>query len=115
MPAAAIRPPDLLGTTIVSTYHYPRHTFAQKVVMIKLANQFSFLLLFIPIVALALFFLLRGKGSRLKQILSIMLVGAVTIAFFWLQPGKNEISVEKSTQLLETATTPVFLEVFSDF
>ena len=62
-----------------------------------------------------LFYLLRGQGSRFKQALAILLVAAVTIAFFWLQPGKNAVSGEETEHFLKTATTPVLLEVYSDF
>lgn len=83
--------------------------------MVKLANQFSFLFLTIPIVLLALFFLLRGEGSRLKQLLALLLVAFITLIFFWVQPGKNEINSEESNQILARATTPVLLEIYSDF
>jgi hypothetical protein len=83
--------------------------------MFKLANQFSFLFLIVPVVALVLFYLLRGQGSRFKQALAVLLVAAVTISFFWLQPGTNAVSGEETENFLETATTPVLLEIYSDF
>ncbi len=83
--------------------------------MLKLANQFSFLFLIVPVVALVFVYLLRGQGSRFKQALAVLLVAAVTIAFFWLQPGTNAVTGEETENFLKTATTPVLLEIYSDF
>lgn len=83
--------------------------------MFKLLNQFSFLFLLVPIVTLVLIYLLRGKGSRLKQVLAALLLATITISFFLLRPGTNRVTGEEMADSLVSRSTPTLLEIYSDF
>lgn len=83
--------------------------------MFKLLNQFSFLFLLVPIVTLVLIYLLRGKGSRPKQVLAVLLLTTITTSFFLLRPGTNRVTGEDTADSLVSSSTPTLLEIYSDF
>lgn len=83
--------------------------------MARLINQFSFLIISIPLLAFLLFLLLRGEGSRLKQILAILLLTAAVVSFLLFRPGRGVPITEQSLSALEAAETPVLVEVYSNY
>jgi thiol-disulfide isomerase/thioredoxin len=83
--------------------------------MVRLINQFSFLIITIPLLAFLLFLLLRGEGARLKQVLAILLLAAVVIGFLLIRPGRGALTTEQNLTALEASETPVLVEVYSNY
>ena len=83
--------------------------------MAEIVNHYSFLLFVVPVVLLILFFLLRGKGSRLKQALAILLLVLVSAGYFLAQPGSNQVTANQAESQLDAPGKPVLLEVYSDY
>ena len=83
--------------------------------MIQFINHYSFLIFVLPVLALALFLLLRGEGSRWKQILSVILVLVIAAIYFLFQPGERSLNATAAELELVTAGTPIMLEFYSDY
>ena len=83
--------------------------------MSQFINHYSFLIFAIPLMAIVLFILLRGEGSRWKQILSVILVLILTAVFFLFQPGKQSLAASKAELALVAPGRPVMLEFYSDY
>jgi hypothetical protein len=78
-------------------------------------NQYSLLILVVLMALLGLAWLLRGPGSRPRQIAAIALLGLLTIAVFLLRPGGDERSAQAAEALLSAGDRPVLLEFYSDY
>jgi hypothetical protein len=80
-------------------------------------NQFSFLLFAGIPVALVLLLLLRGQGTRLKQLLALALVAAVAAVFLLFRPGASGVTVsgEAAFQRMAALEKPTLVEVYSDY
>lgn len=81
----------------------------------QFVNQFSFLLFASVFALIAFFLLLRGKGSRAKQIAAVSILAVVTGVFFLARPGSIDTSpLQAETALLETGR-PLLVEIYSKF
>ena len=83
--------------------------------MIQFINHYSFLIFVLPVLALALFLLLRGEGGRWKQILSVILVLVIAAIYFLFQPGERSLNATEAELELVAAGTPIMLEFYSDY
>lgn len=83
--------------------------------MIQFINHFSFLLFIIPVVGLILVWLLRGKGSRVKQIVAVALVLGLAGLYLWLRPGSLAADKQTTESLLAAGNTPVLINFYSDY
>lgn len=84
--------------------------------MTQFINQNSFLLFVIPLVLVALYFLLRPPGSLTKQVLALLLLAAVVVGFFLARPGQHGASsgADAETLLLDRRR-PTLLEIYSPY
>lgn len=82
--------------------------------MSEVVNQYSALFLGLPLLLAGLFFLLRGRPARWKQVASVSLVAAAGVGFLLLRPGAQATPAPEVEPLLNTAGTPVLLEFYSD-
>jgi hypothetical protein len=83
--------------------------------MTQFINQNSFLLFVIPVVLGLLYFLLRPPGSRLKQILAMLLLAGAVVGFFLIRPGGNASSGARVESLLLNGDRPTLLEIYSPY
>jgi drug/metabolite transporter (DMT)-like permease len=82
---------------------------------LQFVNQFSFLLFAFVFALAAFFLLLRGKGSRAKQIAAVLILAIVVGVFFLARPGSMKASTQQAeTALLETER-PVLVEIYSKY
>jgi len=81
----------------------------------QFVNQHSFLLLVIPAVLALLYFLLRGPGSLLKQILAMLLLAAAVAGFFLARPGGHASSGAEAEALLLHPGRPTLVEIYSPY
>jgi ribose/xylose/arabinose/galactoside ABC-type transport system permease subunit len=82
---------------------------------VAFVNQFSFLILAVAAAVVGVAWLLRGPGSRARQIAAVLLLAVLTIAFFLLHPGRDEQSAPAAEARLAAAGQPILLEVYSDY
>jgi 4-hydroxybenzoate polyprenyltransferase len=78
-------------------------------------NHHSFLLFAVPAVLALLYFLLRGPGSLLKQILALLLLAAVVVGFFLARPGGHVSSGAEAEALLLNPDRPTLVEIYSPY
>lgn len=84
--------------------------------MVRIFNQYSFLLLIaIPAVLFMLFLLFVGEGSRLKQVLAVLVLAAVVGLFFLIQPGASSATGSEVEKALATTNRPTLLEIYSNY
>jgi len=83
--------------------------------MSQFINHYSFLLIVLPVLVGILFVLLRGQGSRWKQLLSVVLVLVTAALFFLFQPGERSLAANEARLELVAAGKPVMLEFYSDY
>ena len=83
--------------------------------MAQIINHYSSLIFLLPVLALALFALLRGKGARWKQILSVVLVLTAAVIFFLFQPGDSALDAAEAERALLTTGKPKVLYFYSDY
>ena len=83
--------------------------------MAQLINHYSFLIFVLPVLALALFVLLRGEGSRWKQLLSVLLMLATAAIFFLFQPGERSLAAAEARLEFADSSRPILLEFYSDY
>ena len=83
--------------------------------MVKLINQYSFLLFLIPATLLLLYFLLRPPRSLLKQILALLLLVAVVGVLFLTRPGGSVQSGSQAEASLLDPGRPSLVEVYSNY
>jgi hypothetical protein len=83
--------------------------------MTQFINHYSFLIFVLPVVALALFLLLRGEGSRRKQVLSVLLVLVTAALYFLFQPGERSLAATEAELTLVDPGRPILLEFYSDY
>ena len=83
--------------------------------MAQFINHYSFLIFLMPATTLALFILLRGKGARWKQLLSVILVLGAAVLFFVFNPGETVTDASEARDLVATAGKPILLEFYSDY
>lgn len=84
--------------------------------MAQIVNQFSFVLFVaVPALIAALFFLLRGSGSRAKQVAAVALLALTVIGFLLLQPGRGGAGNAVAEGALFESGKPLLIEVYSNF
>ena len=83
--------------------------------MFQFINHYSFLIFVLPVLVLALFLLLRGEGSRWKQVLSVVLVLVTAALYFLFQPGERSLDAAEAELELVAAGTPIMLQFYSDY
>jgi drug/metabolite transporter (DMT)-like permease len=83
--------------------------------MFQFINHYSFLIFVLPLLAVVLFVLLRGEGSRWKQILSVVLVLVTAALYFLFQPGERSLDATEAELELVAAGKPIMLEFYSDY
>ena len=83
--------------------------------MFQFINHYSFLIFVLPLLAIALFVLLRGEGSRWKQLLSVVLVLVTAALYFLFQPGERSLDATEAELELVAAGKPIMLEFYSDY
>jgi drug/metabolite transporter (DMT)-like permease len=83
--------------------------------MLQFINHYSFLIFVVPLLAAVLFVLLRGEGSRWKQILSVVLVLVTAALYFLFQPGEQSLAAAEAELELVAAGKPIMLEFYSDY
>lgn len=84
--------------------------------MTRIFNQYSFLLLVVfPAVLFILFLLFVGEGSRLKQVLAVLVLAAVVGLFFLIRPGASRASGSEVENALVASNRPTLLEVYSNY
>ncbi len=83
--------------------------------MSQFINHYSFLLIVLPVLAGILFVLLRGQGSRWKQLVSVILVLVTAALFFLFQPGDRSLAANEARVELVAAGKPIMLEFYSDY
>jgi len=69
----------------------------------------------LPLLAVVLFVLLRGEGSRWKQLLSVVLVLVTAALYFLFQPGERSLDATEAELELVAAGKPIMLEFYSDY
>ena len=83
--------------------------------MFQFINHYSFLIFVLPLLAIALFVLLRGEGSRWKQLLSVVLVLVTAALYFLFQPGERSLDATEAELELVAAGRVIMLEFYSDY
>jgi drug/metabolite transporter (DMT)-like permease len=83
--------------------------------MLQFINHYSFPIFVVPLLAAVLFVLLRGEGSRWKQILSVVLVLVTAALYFLFQPGEQSLAATEAELELVAAGKPIMLEFYSDY
>jgi drug/metabolite transporter (DMT)-like permease len=83
--------------------------------MLQFINHYSFLIFVVPLLTAVLFVLLRGEGSRWKQILSVVLVLVTAALYFLFQPGEQSLAAADAELELVAAGKPIMLEFYSDY
>jgi len=83
--------------------------------MLQFINHYSFLIFVVPLLVAVLFVLLRGEGSRWKQILSVVLVLVTAALYFLFQPGEQSLAAAEAELELVAAGKPIMLEFYSDY
>lgn len=83
--------------------------------MAQFVNQYSLLLFAVPLVLILLFLLLRSPGSRLKQLLALLLFAGAVAGFILLRPGGHAASAKEFEDLLPAAGRPTLLEIYSSY
>ena len=88
---------------------------ARWVTPLQFANQFSYLLFAAVFALVALFLLLRGEGSRAKQIAAVSILAVVAGVFFLARPGGLSANPQDAEEVLLTPGRPLFVEIYSKF
>ena len=83
--------------------------------MFQFINHYSFLIFVLPLLAVVLFVLLRGEGSRWKQLLSVVLVLVAAALYFLFQPGERSLDATEAELELVAAGRVIMLEFYSDY
>ena len=83
--------------------------------MVQFVNHYSFLIFTLPLLAGVLFVLLRGEGSRWKQLLSLVLVLLAAAIYFRFQPGERSLAASDAELALVDPGRPILLEFYSDY
>jgi drug/metabolite transporter (DMT)-like permease len=83
--------------------------------MFQFINHYSFLIFVLPVLAAALFVLLRGEGSRWKQLLSVVLVLLTAALYLLFQPGERSLAATEAELELVAAGRVIMLEFYSDY
>jgi hypothetical protein len=81
----------------------------------RLFNQYSFLIISLVLILVLIGVLVSGPGSRLKQLLAVLLVVGLAVAFFLFQPGAQPAPASEVEALLANSPTPVLVEVYSNY
>ncbi len=83
--------------------------------MTKILNQYSFLILGVLIIALAVYALSRRGFRRLDWLLLVALAGLVIAAWWVMHPTASQVSDADSLRARIGAGTPVLLEFQSPY
>ena len=81
----------------------------------QFVNQFSFLIFAVAFALFALFLLLRGKGSRARQIAAVSILAVISGLFFMARPGKVDATPQQVEGAFLATGRPVFVEIYSKF
>ncbi|MDX1615629.1 MAG: hypothetical protein R3300_15055 [Candidatus Promineifilaceae bacterium] len=63
-----------------------------------------------------LVWLLRGPGSRLKQLTAVGLLSLLVVGYFLVQPGQsNRADGPAATTIIDQTDRPVLVEAYSNY
>ena len=81
----------------------------------QFVNQYSYLLFAVFFALVALILLLRGEGSRTKQLAAVAILAVVAGVFFLARPGGLNARPEEVEEAFLTPGRPLFVELYSQF
>lgn len=81
----------------------------------RLINQYSLILVGLPLVGLIFYLLLRGDGSRMRQLVAVGLLAALVAGYFAFRPGG--LATRESTAGLQHSVSgkPTLVEFYSEY
>lgn len=81
----------------------------------QFVNQFSFLIFAVAVALVALFLLVRGKGSRVRQFAAVSILAVISGLFFVARPGRVDATPRQAEGALLASGRPLFVEIYSKF
>lgn len=81
----------------------------------QFVNQFSFLIFAVIFALVAFFLILRGKGSRARQIAAVSILVVISGLFFMARPGGVDATPQQAESALSATGRPLFVEIYSQF
>jgi hypothetical protein len=83
-------------------------------IMARVLNQFSIVPVALFLIGV-LFWLLKGQGSRVKQVISVLLLAVSISGYFFLRPGEHHLDGASADSLLRNPERPVLVEIYSNY